>query len=329
MCCLFGLLDPNHAFSGKTKTQMLHTLATVSESRGVDASGIAFHNGREIQIVKHPVPGHKLKFHVRSDTSVVMGHTRMATQGNAKWNENNHPFIGNVAGRPFALAHNGVILNDEDLRAEMKLPKTQIETDSYIAVQILEALDELSFEALQFLTEQLYGSFTFTILDDEQALYIVRGENPMCLCRYPSTGLLLYASTMPILCGAIRSMPYLSGRQEFIPLTHSNILKISSRGEMELGTFETYDGYSVLGNDGSYGSFGECYAGNWRVLGSSGTAQNFVRQAEERRYLLDLKSIAVSEGLNPMLVDHMIQAGFSFYEIEDFIYNQGSWDGWC
>ena len=74
---------------------------------------------------------------------VVMGHVRMTTQGNAQSNYNNHPFPGNLDGHlpgggpDFALAHNGVLNNDLLLRHQLHLPKTRIETDSYIAVQML------------------------------------------------------------------------------------------------------------------------------------------------------------------------------------------------
>lgn len=44
-----------------------------------------------------------------------------------------------VAGRmPFALAHTGVIRNDADLRWRIRYPRTDIETDSYIAAQLIE-----------------------------------------------------------------------------------------------------------------------------------------------------------------------------------------------
>ena len=129
MCCLFGLIDPNHAYTGKQKAKMLHVLATASEARGTDATGYALNTGNKLYVYKRPIAGHKLQFRIRDDTTVVMGHTRMTTKGDQAQNENNHPFLGNLAGRPFALAHNGVLWNDKDLRQELKLPKTKIETD--------------------------------------------------------------------------------------------------------------------------------------------------------------------------------------------------------
>ncbi|UKI37527.1 MAG: hypothetical protein L6V93_05185 [Clostridiales bacterium] len=72
----------------------------------------------------------------------VTGHTRHATQGDKKKNYNNHPFSGSCRNIKFALSHNGVIVNDDELKAQYNLPKTRIETDSYIAVQLLEKKKE-------------------------------------------------------------------------------------------------------------------------------------------------------------------------------------------
>ena len=56
-----------------------------------------------------PFPPRKMKIHIPHGVNVVMGHTRMTTQGNAQFNQNNHPFLGKVDGSSFALAHNGVL----------------------------------------------------------------------------------------------------------------------------------------------------------------------------------------------------------------------------
>lgn len=47
-------------------------------------------------------------------------------------------FYGKVSGSSFALAHNGVLMNDGELQQKYRLPKTNIQTDSYVAVQLLE-----------------------------------------------------------------------------------------------------------------------------------------------------------------------------------------------
>lgn len=78
-----------------------------------------------------------------------MGHTRMTTQGNENRNYNNHPFLGQTREGAFALTHNGVIQNDRSLRKKLRIPKNRIETDSYVAVQLLEREGALNFDSLR------------------------------------------------------------------------------------------------------------------------------------------------------------------------------------
>ena len=51
------------------------------------------------------------------------------------------------------------------LRKRLPLPFTKIETDSYVAVQLLEQKKTLDFASLKYMAEQVEGSFTFTVLD--------------------------------------------------------------------------------------------------------------------------------------------------------------------
>ena len=99
--------------------------------------------------MKKAKPAHVLRFRIPLETSVVMGHTRYATQGDAKKAYNAHPFQGQIGGKKFALAHNGVLLNDRILHKTENLPKTHIGTDSYVAVQLLEKQNALNFNSLR------------------------------------------------------------------------------------------------------------------------------------------------------------------------------------
>ena len=107
MCCLFGLIDMELRFTGKEKSKLLHALASASEARGTDATGVAYDSGRNLHIYKKPISGHKLNFYIRDNSRFAMGHTRMTTQGSARRNYNNHPFRGITRTGTFALAHNG------------------------------------------------------------------------------------------------------------------------------------------------------------------------------------------------------------------------------
>lgn len=134
MCCLFRLLDMGHSLSAREKSRMLSVLGTVSKARGTDATGYSYVSHRNLIIKKKAVPAHEMRFDIPEDAYVIMGHTRMTTQGSAARQRNNHPFFGKVGKNPFSLAHNGVISNDKTLRKSENLPRTKIATDSYVAV---------------------------------------------------------------------------------------------------------------------------------------------------------------------------------------------------
>ena len=236
MCCLFGLIDYQDTLSRRQKTKMVRALAEASEARGTDAAGIAYNAGGTLQIHKRPGPAHTIHFTVPKASKVIMGHTRMATQGSALKRKNNHPFAGKARREGFALAHNGVLHNDKVLRRVHHLPPTAIETDSYIAVQLMEQQGTLNFDSLRFMAEEVEGSFCFTVLDRKDNLYFVKGDNPLCLYHYPELGLYLYASTEEILRNAIGKMR-LAGQPESITLHCGDILKIDAHGRMDHAHF--------------------------------------------------------------------------------------------
>ena len=105
MCALFGWLDYKGIVSDRLLKKLTQALANAAEERGTDASGIAYVKSDKVTIYKRPKPAHKLRFNAPNGTRAVMGHTRMTTQGNEKFNYNNHPFYGH-ADVDFAFAHN-------------------------------------------------------------------------------------------------------------------------------------------------------------------------------------------------------------------------------
>ena len=159
MCAIFGLIDYNHTLNAKQREKLLRVLSEECEERGTDATGYAFNHNGKLTIYKRPYAAHKVHIRLHEDSNVIMGHTRMATQGNKLDNRNNHPFPGTVNGTHFALAHNGVLHNDVRLRKQMLLPSTPVKTDSYIAVQLLEQQKSLDIQSISEMAELVEGSF--------------------------------------------------------------------------------------------------------------------------------------------------------------------------
>ena len=105
MCCLFGLYDYKGTLSRKEKNQIITALSMAAEDRGTDATGIAYNTPKKLVIFKRPLPAHLMWFRIPKDTNAVMGHTRFSTQGDAVYNQNNHPFPGTAGKTEFALDH--------------------------------------------------------------------------------------------------------------------------------------------------------------------------------------------------------------------------------
>ena len=297
MCALFGWLDYKHIVPYKVLKKLTQALANAAEERGTDAAGIAYIKDKRVTIYKRPKPSHKIHFNAPNGTTAIMGHTRLTTQGSQKFNQNNHPFPGH-ADRDFAFAHNGILYNDEELRKEKHLPITHIETDSYVAVQLIEQQKKLDFDSLKNMAETVQGNFTFTVLDEENSLYIIKGSNPMCLLHFEVLGLYVYASTESIMKNALKKVGMLNFPNEKIETIHGDIIRIDSNGNI---SYSEFDGKE----DFRYASFMRYYD-DWE--------DNYYTQHEQ--LLLEMcNCYGVDEDDVMMLLDY----GYTADEIEDMI----------
>ena len=230
MCGLFGLL----CYGDKVDNlnEIIKELAHASAERGTDATGLAYVSNGRLTVYKKAASAYKLQYRLPKDVTWVVGHTRHATQGKKEFAANNHPFIGKVKNNAFALAHNGVLTNDDMLKRQYRLPKTKIETDSYVAVQLLEHKNKLDFDSLKFMAEEVMGSFSFSVMDKDNNLYLVKGDSPLVIVFFPKLKLYVYASTDNILWQALIESPLFDSIKdkefEEIPISESNILKIDN-----------------------------------------------------------------------------------------------------
>ena len=308
MCCLFGIIDIKGILSGRQKSRMLSILATECEARGTDATGIAYNGGGKLRIYKRPWPARFMRFRIPGDVRVIMGHTRLTTQGSEKRNYNNHPFEGRTREGAFALAHNGVLHNDRSLRKSQKLPHTRIETDSYVAVQLIEQKKTLHLDSLQYMAEAVEGSFNFTVLDERDTLYIIKGDNPLCLVHFPKAGLYLYASTKEILGKAMKKMHLPMEKPVEVEVDSGDILQIDRAGVVTRGQFDDAKFYRRWYEDW----------GTWPYFRLGEKKHN----AEKKPYIQELKSVAGAFGYTPEMIDRLLSEGFLPEEIEEFLYGE-------
>ena len=240
MCAVFGFLDYKEKVSNAVLKKLIHYLSVAAEVRGTDATGIAYVRDGSNITYKKPKPAHKVKLFFPKVTRSVIGHTRFTTQGSEKRNCNNHPFEGHCGAETFALAHNGVLYNDAELKTKYHLPKTSIETDSYVAVQLLEQEQQLDKENIRRTAELVEGSFVFTILRNDNTLFLVKGNNPLTICHFPALGLYVYASTKSILDNTLKKVN-LNGKYSEVDVSEGEILEINSAGNLSRSTFTMQD----------------------------------------------------------------------------------------
>ena len=314
MCCLFGLIDYTQSLSVKRKEKIIKVLSRESEARGTHATGVAYLTGDKMTIYKRPKAAHSMHFKFDSNPQVIMGHCRFTTQGTEKNNENNHPFYSQKLG--FSLAHNGVLYNDVLLRREEQIPKTDIETDSYIAVQLIEKKNTLNFNSLKYMAEKVEGSFCFTVLDRNNNIYLVKGDNPLAVVD--AGGYYLYASTETILAGALKKLGIYKVSK--IEIKEGDIMRIDRNGNRVKDTFEFSERFYGLPYMGGWSRYGGYY--NYGNYGFGN--YNKIKKADNdpiKQYTKDLIDYAALVGIDEDTILSLINDGYSLEEIESMIYD--------
>lgn len=297
MCCLFGFYN----YSGqpiKNISHLTNCLAEEATVRGIDATGIAYNHKNKLVIHKEAKSAYQMDLKHPSDTVCVTCHTRHATQGDKKKNYNNHPFSGVCENAKFALCHNGVLTNDCKLRKELHLPHTKIETDSFIAVQLIEKNTMLNSENIKFMAEKIKGSFAFSILDTDNTLWLIRGDSPLSLIHIPKYKLYVYASTDEILYRALVDTNLFkeikTGNFDEISVNSGDIIRIKTDGIVYKDNFE-YKEYLPYSHWWEYG-------------------------LNDDLYIAELKAAAKYQGYSSEDIDTLLQSGCTPEEIEEYIY---------
>jgi glucosamine 6-phosphate synthetase-like amidotransferase/phosphosugar isomerase protein len=310
MCGLYGFSSYNDLVDNKTLNQLHKALAYYSMERGRDATGVAIIKNNRINIHKAAVPANQFRFTVPNGVSIAMGHTRHSTQGDAKHAYNNHPWLGKTQdGTYFTFAHNGIISNDYRLKEQFHLPKTKVQTDSYVALQLLEQHQSLDFDSIRSMAEEVNGSFSFTILDKNADLYFVKGDSPLTIIYFKCLKIYIYASTSDILANALCKTPLIkelkditkdNDNTEIINPKCGDILCIDKHGEVSTSTFKYSSLYQFDWHDYYFGLTDDKQ--DWET-------QQLLQIAEYMGYKdKDVLSL-LEQGYDPLVIEEMIYEG--------------------
>ena len=145
------------------------------------------------------------------------------------------------------------------------------------------------------MAELLEGTFTITVLDQDNNLYFVKGSNPLMIYHYPELGLYLYASTEMILESAIKWLGMEILEPEVIGPKEGTILMIDRYGKQSCSYFAAEENYPA-------------WIPQWESA--------YIRQ----QYIQELKAAAGCYGYTPEDIDSLLLGGFTVDEVEEIIY---------
>ena len=155
------------------------------------------------------------------------------------------------------------------------------------------------------MAEKTEGSFSYTILEEKNNLYLVKGDSPLSVLHFPKQRIYVYASTDEILYRALIDSPLFSalkkGEFETVYITEGDILKIAPNGTIKKDTFN----YSYY------------YGRNWWDYGYCSYFSGLSDNSAENEYLSELRNFAGYQGID---IDELLNNGFTLQEIEDYIY---------
>jgi hypothetical protein len=165
------------------------------------------------------------------------------------------------------------------------------------------------------MSEIVRGSFCFSLTDTQNNLWLVKGDNPLTLVKFPRQKMYCYASTEQILFTALSQTELLKdiidGQFEIVPIKQGDIFKIDKHGEIEKQRFTfTNSGFYDWRDYSVYASDDDYYAPKNHNNGI------------DAEHLNELKFIANTLGIEPTLIDQLLKEDFTLDEIEEYIYDE-------
>jgi len=170
MCGIFGFIDPNNELNNKK--DIFFRLNKYSNRRGKDSTGVWLVNNYLEHSCVLPIKSNlfikddKFKKNILpfiSNCGFVLGHCRLATNGDMGNLKNNQPLIKN----DLVLAHNGIIVNIDNLIKRFGIEK--YDSDSMVLLEIILKLKKdknlTLVEAVKYLSRYTIGTLNLVVVD--------------------------------------------------------------------------------------------------------------------------------------------------------------------
>lgn len=147
------------------------------------------------------------------------------------------------------------------------------------------------------MAETVEGSFVFTVLDHEDSVWFVKGENPLCLFHY--NGFTLYASTQDILLKATKRLRLGKPKNVQQP-EEGEILKIDTLGNQTSGSFIPRTSYTHWWRYSPY------YGCPWDVDGDDGLHDELLAAAKSMGVSADEVQALLDYGCDPDEIEELL-----------------------
>ena len=209
MCGIFGLIAKKEI--GLTQIsfrQEADLLFKLSESRGGEAAGAALRNDNKIFICKGPFGAsdfiktrtYRNLFKLHSDSPLmILGHTRLVTNGAQGDNKNNQPIIkDSLVG-----IHNGIIVNEREIWEKFPELERKYEVDTEVFLSLTQwflSQGNLLPESIKKAFESVRGTVSIAILSsDAPYLALATNNGSIYFLSDKKQNLFIFASEFKIL----------------------------------------------------------------------------------------------------------------------------------
>ncbi len=185
-CGIFGIFDRNQKLD---VAKLTYFGIFALQHRGQESAGIAVTNGKNILIYRDLGLVSEVFNEGILNTlqgTAAIGHVRYSTAGANNW-ENSQPILNQYSGKSFALAHNGHLTNQSELKEHLSSKSLLLknrDADSHLLCQLISATGEKDIEkALEKVVLQIKGAFCLVILTENKLIGIRdgRGFHPLVL----------------------------------------------------------------------------------------------------------------------------------------------------
>ncbi|NSL53758.1 hypothetical protein [Uliginosibacterium aquaticum] len=218
MCGIFGFVASDRFSAGADQLGRLAAgLFLLSESRGSEAAGLAISNGVELSMFRRAQPASRMlgtpeykefvgsRFCSTSTgaNTLVIGHSRLVTNGSQGIEENNQP----VSSDHCVGVHNGIIVNDKELwELNPDLVRRSL-VDTEVFYRLFDKNFSLSGDVVGSLCNvfgAIKGEANIAFLHDSMpSLFLATNVGSLYWLRAKKTGLFVFASERHFLTSLI------------------------------------------------------------------------------------------------------------------------------